>query len=127
MSNTRHRSSWTLKILAMVALGAVSGPVAGQVPDPLVSGSAIVRLLDGVAIGDFITQFEADHAALNLGLAASDTIALAIILNVPHVCYHDFDSLDLRHAWRGESGTWATELVDAVGTTGHWCAIAGLT
>jgi subtilisin family serine protease len=75
MSNTRHRSSWSLKILALAVLGAASGPVAGQVPDPLVSGRAIVRLLDGVAIGDFITQFEADHAALNLGLAASDTIA----------------------------------------------------
>jgi subtilisin family serine protease len=75
MSNTRHRSSWFLKILALAALAATIAPAAGQVPDPLVSGRAIVRLLDGVAIGDFITQFEADHAALNLGLAANDTIA----------------------------------------------------
>ncbi|MHC5008538.1 MAG: S8 family serine peptidase [Planctomycetota bacterium] len=75
MSNTRHRSSWSLGILALAVLGIASGPVAGQVPDPLVSGRAIVRLLDGVAIGDFIAQFEADHAAMNLGLAASDTIA----------------------------------------------------
>jgi len=75
MSITRHRSSWSLKILALAALGALSGPVAGQVPDPLVPGNAIVRLLDGVAIGDFIIQFEADHVGLNLGLTAPETIA----------------------------------------------------
>ncbi|MHC4083113.1 MAG: S8 family serine peptidase, partial [Planctomycetota bacterium] len=75
MSTTSHRSFWSLWILSLAVLGAASGPVAGQVPDPLVPGRAIVRLLDGVAIGDFIAQFEADHAALNLGLAVNDTIA----------------------------------------------------
>jgi subtilisin family serine protease len=75
MSNTRHRSFWFLKILALAVLAAAIEPAAGQVPDPLVSGRAIVRLLDGIAIGDFITQFEADHDGLNLGLAASDAIA----------------------------------------------------
>jgi subtilisin family serine protease len=75
MSKTLHRSSWSLKILALVAVGVAVAPSSGQVPDPLVPGRAIVRLLDGVTIIDFITQFEGDHAGLNLGLAVNDTIA----------------------------------------------------
>jgi len=76
MSNKRHRTSWSLKILALAALAATIAPAAAQVPDPLVSGRAIVRLLDGVAIGDFITRFEADHAAMNLGLTENDALAV---------------------------------------------------
>ncbi len=75
MRQAQHRSFCSLWALALAVLAAVAAPAVGQVPDPLVPGRAIVRTLDGVAIEDFVAQFEADHAALNLGLAVSDAIA----------------------------------------------------
>jgi hypothetical protein len=75
MNKAQLRSFGSAWVLSLSALGAATLPAAGQVPDPLVEGKAIVRVLDGVAIGDFIAQFEADHAALNLGLAVGDTVA----------------------------------------------------
>jgi subtilisin family serine protease len=70
MKEARHRTLGFLGIVAL-ALGAAVAPVAGQIPDPLVPGRAVVRLLDGIAIGDFVAQFEADHVELNLNLGVA--------------------------------------------------------
>jgi subtilisin family serine protease len=75
MRSTQLRSSAFASVLTLAALTAVPALAGGPVPDPLVPGRAIVRLLDGVAIDDFVTQFDDDHSELQLGLAWIDAIA----------------------------------------------------